>query len=133
MEYYRASDHAAWLIESLIVQPDVRVSFFSGGERERNRHLLRSIRLSDGRTALDIATHTFHREDLTPVSSNSALPFHEVFKKRLRGLIRDFDPTRTILVDGASAPTTVTSVYVLDLETFRWRRIARTGGPLEEG
>jgi predicted kinase len=99
VESYRASDHAAWLIEALISEPGVRVSFFSGGEKMRNEFLLRSLKLSDGRSAYDVASHIFNREDFTPISDDPSLPFDIRSKKRLQGLLRRFDLTRVLMLD----------------------------------
>jgi hypothetical protein len=98
-EYYRISDHAVELIEALLRIPGARVSFFSGGERARNETILRAIHLSDGRTALGIASHVFSFENLTQVSNDPRLRFPDRYKKQMRGLIPDLDPKRALLID----------------------------------
>lgn len=98
---YRLADNAAQFIEYLASIPGARVSFFSGGERERNIEILRQIRLSDGRTAADF--NVFGKEDLSavePSKRSSGTPgFAERFKKDLRKVLPDIDLERAVLVD----------------------------------
>ncbi|WP_374029171.1 hypothetical protein [Bdellovibrio bacteriovorus] len=97
---YRATDHLGKVIEILLKDhPEVRISFFSGGERTRNEQLLKTVRLSDGRTLFDIAYKVLSKEHLTVVSQNENLGFSERYKKVVEKHIPDWNPARTILID----------------------------------
>jgi len=99
LEFYRASDHLPEFIEALLRLPGMKISFFSGGGRERNEALLRRIRLSDGRTALDVAERVFSKPDLTQVSNDESLRFPQRYKKRPQDLFENIDMTRMVLFD----------------------------------
>lgn len=99
-ETYRVTDHLGEVLSALITKhPDVSVSFFSGGERNRNEKILTKIILPDGRTAADIAHFVFSRSDLTAVSQDPTLGFENRFKKDIQRLIPEIDPQLTILID----------------------------------
>nr|WP_295899451.1 hypothetical protein [uncultured Bdellovibrio sp.] len=97
---YRPTDHLADVIETLLVKhPEVRISFFSGGERSRNEALLKNVFLSDGRSLLEISHRLLSKENLTVVSQDETLPFSTRYKKVLDQGIPDWSPQRTILID----------------------------------
>jgi|GEM_PF-2406446 len=93
---YRATDHLAAIVETLLTHPEVRINFFSGGEKSRNEALLKSVRLSDGRTLLDVTHRLYSRGDLLQVSQDETLKFSARYKKVLAP---DWNPERTILID----------------------------------
>ncbi len=96
---YRPTDHLGEVLEKLSSNPQVRISFFSGGERARNESLLRSFKLPSGKSAYDISFKILSKENLTEVSTDSSLTFSERYKKVITGLIADATPERTILID----------------------------------
>lgn len=99
-KHYRLTDHAEILLRHLHHNyPEVQISFFSGGQKERNLQLLRSIRVTENKTALDIAAYTFHFDDLTKVNADEALPFVTRYKKLVENLISDFHSEDVILID----------------------------------
>lgn len=98
-KYYRATDHIEEVLRRLLKYPDVKISFFSGGEKSRNLLLLRSLKIDQNRTAEDIADHIFNRDDLTVISEDKNLRFEERNKKEVEKLIPDFDPKNAILID----------------------------------
>lgn len=97
---YRPTDSLAAVLESLVkTHPEVRISFFSGGERTRNEALLKSYFLSDGRSLFDISYKVFSKEHLHVASNDSQLRFSDRYKKVLDGLWPEWNPDRTILID----------------------------------
>ncbi|WP_374075028.1 hypothetical protein [Bdellovibrio bacteriovorus] len=97
---YRATDHLTDVIETLLIKyPEVRISFFSGGEKSRNESLLGSVYLSDGRSLKEIAHKVLSKADLTVVSQNETLSFSERYKKNIDKGIPDWSSQRTILID----------------------------------
>lgn len=97
---YRPTDHLTETIEWLLKNhPEVRISFFSGGERSRNETLLSMIHLSDGRSLKDISFQIFSKEHLFIASHDEKLKFAERYKKSITGLIPDWNPERSILID----------------------------------
>ncbi len=77
---YFVQDGIEDFIENLL-RHDVKVSFFSGGSFSRNHLLLKSIKLSDGRSLESVAYKILNREDLTPVPN---IPTSEKFFKRYK-------------------------------------------------
>lgn len=123
-KHYRATDYTEQMLGYLVRNhPDVKISFFSGGERDRNLQLLESLKIDETRTALDIATHVFHREDLTIISLDKSMPFEMRNKKEIEKLIPDFDPDQVILIDDKPgfANKNVTAVSSLGTTTFTKR------------
>ena len=99
-KHYRLTDHAEDMFRHLNKNyPEVKISFFSGGEKKRNLQLIRSIRLSSNKTALDIAEHIYHFEDLTTVSEDESLKFARRYKKLAENLIPRFRSEDVILID----------------------------------
>ncbi|XGC80035.1 hypothetical protein ACES2L_11920 [Bdellovibrio bacteriovorus] len=96
---YRPTDHLGEVLEKLSLRPDVRISFFSGGERSRNETLLRAFKLPSGRSAYDIAYKVLSKENLATVSQDPTLGFSERHKKSMAGILPGATAERTILVD----------------------------------
>lgn len=96
---YRPTDHLGEVLEKLSQRPEVRISFFSGGERSRNETLLKAFKLPSGRSAYDIAYKVLSKENLTTVSEDASLGFSERYKKSMAGILPGATAERTILVD----------------------------------
>lgn len=97
---YRPTDHLVEVLETLITKhPEIRISFFSGGDRSRNEALLKSLHLSDGRSLFAISYRVFSKEHLTTVSQDETLPFSSRYKKVIEGLIPHWNPAKTLLID----------------------------------
>ncbi|UOF01270.1 hypothetical protein [Bdellovibrio reynosensis] len=96
---YRPTDHLGEVLEKISSRPDVRISFFSGGERSRNETLLKAFKLPSGRSAYDIAYKVLSKENLTTVSEDASLGFSERYKKSMAGILPGATAERTILVD----------------------------------
>ncbi|WP_415063357.1 hypothetical protein [Bdellovibrio sp.] len=97
---YRPTDHLGEVIQTLLQRhPEIRVSFFSGGERSRNETLLKQVFLPDGRSLKDIAYKILSKEHLTVLSQDETLHFSKRNKKVLDAHIPDWNPRRTILID----------------------------------
>jgi hypothetical protein len=98
----RASDKLlyepiAWGVEGIenSLARGYRISFYSGGEESRNLSLLKKIKLSDGRSLLEIAEGVYSKKDLEVVAEKGR--FSERYKKNLKKL--GFDLKRTLLID----------------------------------
>ena len=61
---YKVFNYATLMIQKLLENPRVRISFFSGGPRERNYELLKKLKLEDGRTLYDISYKVLSKEEL---------------------------------------------------------------------
>lgn len=96
-QYYRISDGASEVLSSLKQKKDIRISFFSGGDKARNLELLGKIKLSDKESAADLAYKILHKEDLLKISEDPSLPFTSQYKKDLSLVNSDLD--RVILID----------------------------------
>lgn len=96
---YRPTDHLGEVLEKLSSNPQVRISFFSGGERSRNVTLLKTFKLPSGKSAYDIAYKVLSKENLTTVSEDATLGFSERYKKSMAGILPGATAERTILVD----------------------------------
>ncbi len=128
---YRATDHFTDTIEWLLKShPEVRISFFSGGERSRNETLLSMIHLSDGRSLKDISFQIFSKEHLFVASTDEKLKFAERYKKSVIELIPDWNPQRSILIDDqvAFAKPPLKAVFSLGNLNFQ-----RQFNPLKAG
>jgi len=82
-EEYRLNDGVREYVEYLL-EKDVKISFFSGGDKERNIKLLKEIKLKNGRSFFDIAYKIKSKDDLTTmpnVLENAR--FSERYKKDL--------------------------------------------------
>ena len=89
-EKYFIFDGLENLIEELLSHPEVKISFFSGGEASRNHQLLKKIKLNDGRSLEEIAYKILSFDDLTPISSaKSTDKFSLRFKKDLTKISKD--------------------------------------------
>jgi hypothetical protein len=94
-EKYRVYDGVVELLQKLKDQPDVRVSFFSGGSTARNQALLEGIHLKDGSQARELAYRVLGEEDLTRVSHTGR--YRDMFRKDLRKV--NPDTANVIMVD----------------------------------
>ena len=97
-EHYKVNNWAREMIESLSRHPNVEISFFSGGKKDRNQKLLREIKMNTGESFLNIAGNVYSYSDLHQVQEEGR--FSERLKKDLK--ILDFDLERTILIDDNS-------------------------------
>lgn len=80
---YRYTDALPEVIEALLLKhPDLKISFFSGGERSRNEALLSQVHLSDGRSLRDIAYRIFSKEHLLTIPRP---PFQLVLRRIFLG------------------------------------------------
>lgn len=70
-EYYRLADGAEEIIDDLIKNKNVRISFFSGGLEKRNIDLLKSIMLPNSNKSLyEISHKVLSKKDLSVVSDD---------------------------------------------------------------
>ncbi len=69
------------LIEEALSHPDIRLSFYSGGKRERNFELLSRIKLKNGKSLKDVAINIFSGEELV---RNEMAPEKASFSQRLK-------------------------------------------------
>lgn len=97
-ERYRLLPGARELIRSLLAEGRVRISFFSGGQRERNEAVLKQV-MVDGQSLYDLAYKVLSRGDLTDLSAEVASDarFSERYKKDLR--LVNPDLTKVIMID----------------------------------
>lgn len=96
-EYYLLKEGARELLETAFADPKIEVSFFSGGGHQRNEKLLKSLYLTNGRTAWEESYRVLSRRDLTVVSQDQSLRFSERFKKDIRKVHPDL--TRVLLIE----------------------------------
>lgn len=97
---YRLTDHTEKVLLHLLKNyPEVKISFFSGGQEDRNLHLLRSIRIDAHRTALDVAEYVFSFNDLELVAIGDQYKFATRYKKLVEKLIPNFRTDDVILID----------------------------------
>lgn len=84
-ESYRLHNGAVELLEKLFKTPGLKVSFFSGGPRERNIELLSKMELFNGNSnAHEMAYKVLSREDLTRLENiPESARFSEKYKKDL--------------------------------------------------
>lgn len=80
-EPYRLTTWTQEVLHRLSQKPDLRISFYSGGNATRNAELLKAIILPDGKSAYDIAYKILNKEDLVVVSTDPTLPFTKRFNK----------------------------------------------------
>ncbi|OUR95286.1 hypothetical protein A9Q84_15715 [Halobacteriovorax marinus] len=95
-EVYRIKEGASELLASVASRENVRISFFSGGGRERNTSVLKQIRVGDT-NAYDLAHKVLSKSDLTVVSTKASLSFTERYKKDVR--LINSDLSRVVLID----------------------------------
>jgi len=72
-EYYKTAFGSAETIQYLLDQENVKISFFSGGSKERNLSILKKIKLDSGLSLLDIAYKVFHQQDLSSEKTKDLL------------------------------------------------------------
>ena len=98
---YRINDWALEMITELNQRPNVRISFFSGGNEMRNKELLSKLILMDesGKSFFDIAYKVKNFEDLYEVPQElvNGEKFTDRFKKDLTKINSDLD--RLLLVE----------------------------------
>jgi hypothetical protein len=82
-EYYRLTDGAQEIIEDLLDDKRIRISFYSGGSEARNLDLLGQIKISNGESLLNISHKVLSKKDLIEVSKDPKLKFTERLKKDL--------------------------------------------------
>lgn len=89
------------LIEKLSQNPEIKISFFSGGSRERNHELLKKIKLKNGKTLFEVAYKILNFEDLTEMPGTSEHSrFVDRYKKDLSKVTDQID--RIIMFDDTS-------------------------------
>ncbi len=105
-EIYRFSEDAARVLLFLHRLPGVRVSFFSGGERERNEFVLGKLYEEINRlSGTGDETHRLQpyrigsAQDLHVISTDTSKHFAERNKKPLKKLIPDIDLQDAVLID----------------------------------
>lgn len=96
-QYYRLTDGTQEIIEDLLKNKNIRISFYSGGSEIRNLDLLRQIKLSNGQSLLDISYKVLSKKHLLIESSDLNLRFSERYKKDLTLINKDLG--NIILVD----------------------------------
>lgn len=96
-ELYRIADGAEDVLLRLYEMPNVRISFYSGGNTARNIEALKKIQLANGQSAFDIAYKVLNVSDLAAISYDESLPFTQRFKKDLSRINSDI--SRVILID----------------------------------
>jgi hypothetical protein len=96
-DYYRLTDGASEIIEDLIENESVRISFYSGGSEARNLDLLDQIKLSNGKSLLESSYKVLSRKHLLEVSRGPDLKFAERYKKDLTLINNDLKSI--ILID----------------------------------
>jgi len=94
-EFYKVNNWSREIIESLSRHSNVRISFFSGGKKDRNIKLLKKIKVNNGQSLFELTSDVFSFSDLHEVSKEGR--FSERLKKDLGKL--GFDLDRTILID----------------------------------
>lgn len=97
-EFYRLQPGARELIAKLLDSSRVRLSFFSGGGKERNASVLKQVEVG-GQSLYDLAYKVLNREHLTDVSHLVApnARFSERYKKDLR--LVNPDLSKVIMID----------------------------------
>lgn len=100
-ESYHITDGVSELLTELKQYPHLKISFFSGGSKERNELLLKNIKLKHSElTAYDIATKILSFQDLKdlyPNEKNKIVRFSERYRKPLARYFSPLD--RTLLID----------------------------------
>ena len=100
-ELYRLADWSTEMITNLANTDNIKISFFSGGPNDRNKHLLQNFFLNDGsgRSYFDITHKLLSKEDLTTVRKENLdkIDFTEKFKKDLRKV--SSNTNNVILID----------------------------------
>lgn len=101
-EYYLLKEGAREILNHSFKDPNILVSFFSGGTKKRNDELLKKIIFFDGKSAFEKAYKVLSKQDLTVVSKDPRLRFSERYKKDI----------------GKIAPTLERSLLIEDIEQF---------------
>lgn len=96
---YRYSKHIVDFMRTLHSMPGVRVSFYSGGEADRNHAVVKDLynKINEKMSSNHFEPYkVLSLEDLTPVSSDPKLRFGDRLKK---DIARFFNPRFAVLVD----------------------------------
>ncbi len=96
-DYYRLTDGAQEIIQDLLEDKNVRISFYSGGSEARNLDLLSQIKLANGDSLLDISHKVLSKKHLLEVSTDESLRFSERLKKDLTLINKDLNSV--VLID----------------------------------
>jgi len=103
--YIELNDGSAYLLKEGVLEildaisqsDQYKVSFFSGGKKERNIELLKHIKIKNGKTAFEVADKVLSFDDLSTVSKDQNLRFSERLKK---DLMKSGSPLeKTILIE----------------------------------
>lgn len=97
-KYFRYSNYAREYLVALHNDPRFRVSFYSGGDRERVEFTLKNLNLRPDLTAFDIAFQVLNFGSLDE-ADRTAKEFPKRYKKNLRRIIESIDFDRAVLVD----------------------------------
>lgn len=89
--FYFINEGLEQFIQNILDKKDIKISFYSGGEKIRNHDLLSKIKLSDGRSLKDISYKILNYEDLVSTEASPDAPFSERFKKDLTKITSNLD------------------------------------------
>lgn len=98
-KYYRPTDGLRESAMVLLSIPGMRLSFISGGERDRNEEVLRAVKLPDGANLFERAYKILNTREFKRFSADEALRFSDQFKKDLTRVVSDIDLSQTLLGD----------------------------------
>lgn len=119
---YFVNEGLELFIQNILDKKDVKISFYSGGKKERNLELLSKIKLSDGRSLRDVAYKILSFEDLAPTDAPADAPFFERFKKDLSKVTTELD--QLIMFDD-------TYDFVLETKTIQTNHVFFIGSAFE--
>jgi len=105
-DHYRLTDGAQEIIEDLLDEKNIRISFYSGGSEARNLDLLNKIKLSNGDSLLDISYKVLSKKHLLEVSTDPKLKFTQRLKKDLTLINKDLNSV--VLIDDIKSFTPLT-------------------------
>ncbi|MBC7714363.1 MAG: hypothetical protein H7177_13545 [Rhizobacter sp.] len=88
---YYVNEGLEEFIAEILSHPEMKISFYSGGESIRNQELLSKIKLKDGRSLLQIAYKIMSKEDLVIMDAPVGARFSERYKKDLTKISKDMD------------------------------------------
>lgn len=106
-KHYYINDGLEELIQEILQHPEIKISFYSGGDKLRNHELLSKIKISDGRSLADISYKILSFDDLVRVENSPPnASFSEKYKKDLTKISKNldnlimFDDTQNFALDG---------------------------------
>ncbi|WP_127716209.1 NIF family HAD-type phosphatase [Halobacteriovorax sp. HLS] len=134
-EVYRLNDGAIELLEYLSSRPDVRISYYSGGQSARNIEVLKQINILKS-NAYILAYKVLSREDLEVISTDESLAFTDRFKKNLKLVNSDLSSLVHIDDDIRFASNETQSRNFLWLQSVLYHieqpdQVAMTKGPFD--